>query len=445
VFRLKLTVESMISFTLIAMMISAVYAQPPPTLLWSHWIPLEDIAVSEDGQYVANVDGTGKTLRFYSRDGDGTPLWSWSAATDSLLSVAISEHGDYLAVGSNYRVYYWINAKNRGSSPDKNPTWQSVAYGRIDRRCLDISDDGDYVLAGSKGFGSYPNVLYWAGATSKSGSSISCTWGYPGGGGFSVNAVDLSSDGDYVAAGETGHSVAYWKNAKTEGNLDWMSTKLESALDVVDVAVSDDGNYVAAVSHSVTGALYYWAGAKALASDPSATWYHELWAGPIFTSIDMSSDGDKVIAGGTLGVYFWSGATALTGKPEDPSWTYATLSLVEDVAVNNAGDYMAAANDVVTPYVYFFDSGGHPLWDQPYLLDAKVVSISLSGDGGTLAVGTVGSSAHLFDTGFRTPTPAPVGGILVPVNKLEVLAPCLALVGLVGALTAAIAIRRRKP
>jgi len=43
------------------------------------------------------------------------------------------------------------------------------------------------------------------------------------------------------------------------------------------------------------------------------------------------------------------------------------------------------------------------------------------------------------------PAFAPVGGVLIPVNKLTILAPYLALVGLIGAVTAAVGlIRRRK-
>jgi len=38
-----------------------------------------------------------------------------------------------------------------------------------------------------------------------------------------------------------------------------------------------------------------------------------------------------------------------------------------------------------------------------------------------------------------------VGGVMVPANKLIILAPYLASVGLVGAVTVAVAIRRRKP
>jgi len=50
-----------------------------------------------------------------------------------------------------------------------------------------------------------------------------------------------------------------------------------------------------------------------------------------------------------------------------------------------------------------------------------------------------------WSTPTPTPTPRAVGGYAVPVNKLAILAPYLALIGLVGAVTAAVAIQRRKP
>lgn len=40
--------------------------------------------------------------------------------------------------------------------------------------------------------------------------------------------------------------------------------------------------------------------------------------------------------------------------------------------------------------------------------------------------------------------PRPVGGLLMPVNKLEILAPYLALVGLAAALSAVVAVKRRR-
>ena len=43
-----------------------------------------------------------------------------------------------------------------------------------------------------------------------------------------------------------------------------------------------------------------------------------------------------------------------------------------------------------------------------------------------------------------TPTPRPVGGTVLPVSKLAILSPYLALFGLVGAATAAFAVKRRR-
>jgi len=43
-----------------------------------------------------------------------------------------------------------------------------------------------------------------------------------------------------------------------------------------------------------------------------------------------------------------------------------------------------------------------------------------------------------------SPAPTPVGGIAIPVNKLAILAPYLALIGLVGAVTVAVATTRRR-
>jgi len=47
---------------------------------------------------------------------------------------------------------------------------------------------------------------------------------------------------------------------------------------------------------------------------------------------------------------------------------------------------------------------------------------------------------------ISAPTPRPVGGIALPTNKLTIPAPYLALIGLVGTVTVAVATtRRRKP
>jgi len=440
----------MVFFLVVALLPEAYGPTTPYTVLWTDLIRIRNIAVSGNGQYVAAVAGSGfgNKLRFYDRN-SGTPLWEWSTGDlgEQLYSVVVSQDGEYVAAIGYHRVYFWAGASSlTGTNPVTNPTWSSVAFGFTEQRCLAISDDGNYLAAG--GENSY--VGYWKNTIGipPGTSNVQTTWDYDLG--SAVYAIDLSSDGNYVVAGTASHSVAYWKNAKeiaghapSGPQPDWLSTQINPALNVVDVAVSDNGDYVVAVSHSITGTLHYWAGAKQLSGDPAAKWHNELWAGPIFDAVDMSSDGDKVIAGASTGVYFWSYAASLDDvpTPPTPSWVYATLLPVMDVAINRAGEYMAAATQFAT---YFFNFLGSSLWTPPYNLDS-FTSISISNDGGTLAVGTAGSTAHLLNTGFSTLEGAqvfPVGGFIEPEHKPDPLMPYVLIVGLV-CLTTIIFVKKR--
>jgi len=457
-FGLKLVVRSLFAITVIAMMISMVHAQPP-TLLWSDpTVETVDIKLSRDGNYVVVAsfqigDGFGGQVRFYSRS-SGTPLWTWSSGT--FFSVAISEHGDYVAasglVDGTRVVVYWKNARAPTVTP-RPPDWTSNnLFGVIERRNLALSDDGNFMVACGTG----SNVYYWAGMNGRSDSEKSATWSWGARG--AVLAVDISGDGDYVAAGTSAPSVAYWKNARSLGpgnvNPNWESTSPDHA--VIDVAVSDDGDYVAAASGPLVDlSVHYWAGAKSLAGDPPNTWYYG--ADVPFTSVDMSCDGDSVIAGaGVLltlaeagagvavaaapangpisgSVYFWGGAQSLTGTPS-PTWVYPTDHPIWDVAINDAGTYMAAVDASIPDTVYFFNRQGNLLWQDITIGGDK---LSISCDGGTLAVGTpTFRTAYLFDTGYSSPCcgAGPVGGVVsTPSGALVTIAPYLALAVIAGA------------
>ncbi len=414
------------AFVLVAMMISAAYALaapvPPPApaaLLWFDPVNTMGIALSRDGQYVAVV--TDNELRYYGR-GSSTPLWT-NATQSQYISVAISADGNYVAVGANGFVAFWANARSRTGS--NNPaTWTTVnLYGPIERRCIAISDDGNYVAACGTG----PDVFYWAGAAGRTGANQQTTWKYSLG--YQVEAIAITPDGNYVAVVNSGGYVAYWKNAVTLTGIQppasWSGQAPGEHL--VDVAISNDGNYVAAAGAPST--VYYWGGALSR----STTTETHSWAGGAlvpFSSVDMSSSGDSVIAGAEDGVYFWSGARALTGTPTQ-TWKHSTTDPAIDVAIDSAGDYMAACTASFAT-LYFFDSTGSVKWS--YEVDAD--KLSISSDGATLAAGTPAlGTALLMSTGFSTHvTPSgPVGGFMEPVNKLAVLAPYLALFGVIGA------------
>lgn len=433
----KLAVRFLISFVLIAMMTTAAYAQPP-TLLWKDdTVGVNDVAVSKNGQYVvaATIGSDGAQVRFYDRSSSDPKKPIWAAPSPSqptpgieVYAVAISADG-YSVVAAfhepgtstqqgppEYGIAYWKNAMTVDPS-NPQPTWVSgpnVASGvNLDGpvcfRCLDISDDGNYVAVATQG--APDTVYYYAGAMSRSTYNENATaWG----GDSPFTALDMSSDGNYLAVGVLGHpsgyAVAYLKNARALppgpiGNPSWMSSTDEP---VVDVAISDDGNYVVAATGGV-GSVYYWTGASGLGGDNApASWHGGL--NVAFSSVDMSSDGGSVVAGAVDGVYFWGGARSLSGTPAS-SWSRTTADPVMDVAIDHAGDYMAAGTGGPLT-VYFYDNMGDLKWSYP--VDASVSALSISSDGGTLAVGTYSqavtpaSTAYLLDTGFKTPLPAPI-------------------------------------
>jgi len=451
-----------LSLSLLALIVPTAHAQLP-ILVWSHTTyPSDtlDIAVSKDGQYVAAVgkfwsDKRGDTvgqIRFYGR-ASGTPLWTWTtedfSTGEEFFSVAISADGDSAVAGGQEHVFYWKNARSiRGT---QEPTWQGldVVMFSVERRCLDISDDGNYVVyCGPRE--DYGIIYYWSDAKTKTETDVPAAWQYSADDFF--HAVDLSSNGDYVAAG-FGTNVGYWKNARTltgdPHNPDWISTKPNDL--VVDLAVSDDGNYVAAAAGLDT--VYYWSGATHLSGDPSSTWESGLETE--FTSVDMSCDGDSVIAGtGHAEVQFWDGARGLSDTPP-PAWTATTTSLdgarIEDVETNDRATYMAVVASVPIPLsplfnftAYFFDRVGVLKWEYPYPpREWYTISISLSCDGGSLAAGTsMPFTAYLFDTGFSTPCcgAAPPSGAGIAVMLIGIGAGIAA--ALVGS---AIVLSRAKP
>jgi hypothetical protein len=508
----RLLLRCLVSFVLVAMMVSAVYAQPPPTLLWKDdAASVRDIAVSKNGQYVvaATSGPDGVQVRFYDRASSSDPKTPiWVAGGDNVLeiyAVAISADGESVAAAFHvnptpqeqasslqqqqgppeYGVAYWKNAVTLAGNPD--PTWVSVDLGGpVCGRCLDMSDDGNYVVVGldtsAVGDDSFYGIDFWNGAkglnTFPEGQKPTA-WGAPD---AVFTSVDMSDDGNYVAVGVLIQNnglnglVSYLKNTRTLTglieNANWISL-VDGP--VTDVAISDDGNYVAAATAGVRDTVYYWAGAgsRGLNEDPgeTPTWEGEM--GVSFTSIDMSCDGDSVIAGAgfllptagagalaTAGaadpaageVYFWGGARGLSGTP-NPTWTFSTSVLefnVADVAINDAGTYMAAATGGFFT-AYFFDSSGVLKWSHPLGENEATSSISISCDGGTLAVGTLGTApvqgggtAYLFDTGFSTPCCGrePVGGVVMRMNTIAAFAPWLVAIGLFGCIVVAVVVKR---
>ncbi|MCP8308686.1 MAG: hypothetical protein H3Z53_05305, partial [archaeon] len=364
---LILILLSAIAFTSVPYISAQQYAV---SMLWSSPMGVNDVAVSKDGNYIAAVNDTGI---YYFAYNDPNPIWWFipPGGTD-FLSVAISNDGEYVVGGisTGYLIYYnnTIDTNRREGEQDLDDyTWFSVnLLGPIQRRTLDMSDNGEYVVVGGTG----TDVYYFAGCTARSDSGQSWTWWhrlYA----WDVLAVDMSSDGKYVAAGGENITkgfpgfVVFYKDADQLSGLDpdpkWDAWSRINAI-IRDIAVSDDGYSVAAVTAEMPKCLYYWADATALSGDPDATWKNDY----AFDCVDMSSYGDEVVAGTAIpfcGLHFWNYARWLEGDDVDETWIEHEGEDILDVAISDDGEIIAAtAERYIDPgveyWIYFYTSSG---------------------------------------------------------------------------------------
>ena len=360
-------------------------------MLWNNTMSVYDVAVSRDGNYIAAVNGSGL---YYFAANSSSPRW-WENPPTYFISVAISADGEYVAVGSHEGyIYYFNNSRSRIGAPN-TPTWGSIwMYGPIERGALDISDDGNYVVV----VGTDVNVWFYSECTNKSGSDQPTTWvDYPE---SLVHVVDMSPDGRFVAAGGTpgtGGFVAFYKdahNATSPPKL-WHA-RSSLTFPIRDIAVSDDGYSVAAISSFEYDYLHYWANATELSGDPNATW---TGYGPFF-SLDMSSDGNEISCGmgfpGPCGLHFWTDARLLSGGNQTEDWIRFEGSIGWDVAVSDNGGIIAASVSNASSYkALFFKSDGVMIGEFDLIQFSPL--ISMSGDGGTTAIGGPGwDSLYVF-------------------------------------------------
>ena len=157
---------------------------------------------------------------------------------------------------------------------------------------------------------------------------------------------------------------------------------------VYDVAISADGEYIAAGSTGYDNKLY-------LFDKDSSTPLWSYQAGNIVCSVAISADGEYVVAGS------WDKKIYLFDKDSDiPLWHYTTNGALYSVAISADGEYIAAGNHDDEFYLFDKDSS-IPLWT--YSAGDAVYSVSISADGEYIAVGSFDGKVYLFDKDSSTP------------------------------------------
>jgi hypothetical protein len=374
-------------------------------MLWNNSMIVYDVAVSKDGNYIAAVNGTGM---FYFEWDNSTPKW-WYLWQNTFRSVAISADGEYVVAGDNTGHLCYFNSSRATTGERNSPTWMSAGLGGpIERGTLDMSDDGEYVALGGTGI----TVWYYAGCHERRTYNENKTWNnYLAA--WDVLTVDISSDGKYVTVGGTNTSftgfVAFYVNASTVPypTEPFWSSWSSISNPIRDLALSDDGYAIVAVDQFAIRTLYYWANAITLSGDPNATWTNN----GAFHCVDMSADGNEVVAGtappiiGSLD--FWADARERSGPDQAENWTRREDEIILDAAISDDGGIIVAsaeAPDMSNYTAYFFKADGNMI--DKFDLPEYSPLVSMSGNGLTTAVaGPSFDSLYVFRTITDTTPP----------------------------------------
>jgi hypothetical protein len=259
-----------------------------------------------------------------------------------------------------------------------------------------------------------------------------------------VQAVDMSPDGRYFVVGGNAFIPSIGFVDFFDANLPsphlpvWENSTLGP---IRDVSVSDDGYAVSAVSIDLPDTLYYWAGASGMSGsiNTNANWTRLHG----FNSVDMSSDGNRVVAGyyvlNVASLHYWDNARTLLGNNVAETWIRVPDKMVFDVGITDDGGLILAVTGLPNSAL-FYTSDGTLVGN--FTLDSPGGIVSMAGSGTSAAVGSVTIDSLYF---FKITKTNAVGGELLSIDGLMLLAPYLAVTLVAGAVLAGVLWRRRVP
>jgi len=252
------------------------YSNPTPQ--WTYYTNGEvyDVEITEDGDYATAASGSRRQV-FLLKNTE--PFSALGFDTTGLaLRVALSSNGSYMAVTDNAAKLYFFNTSRT------SPEWTFTLSGDMSTS-LSISADGNYIASGSD------KVYFFR----KNSSIPLWTYNTPD----NIDSVKLSKDGNYIVVGGGGYKDynVYLFN-RSSPTPEWIySTKGE----IISVAISYNGDYI--VAQSADHFLYLF---NRNSSIP--IWRYRLdgiFASSYDYSLDMSTDGKYIIAGGRHYIYLF--------------------------------------------------------------------------------------------------------------------------------------------
>jgi WD40 repeat protein len=219
---------------------------------------------------------------------------------------------------------------------------------------------------------------------------------------MAVNDVAVSGNGNYIAAvNDTG---LYYFVSTSSIPLWWWLTAADYP--VAAVAISSDGEYVA-VGTSNVGYVHYFNNSRSRVNLQSDTWESEQVGSVDRETFDMSDNGDYIAVGGSgESLYYFASCRTRSGSPQTSTWTNSLSGLIESVDMSADGRYVAlggtetgdGGGGFVAFYkdAYSFPYPTEPLWWSDDVWSFPVLGVTLSDDGFAVAAVTASSSIHYW-------------------------------------------------
>ena len=303
---------------------------------------------SESGEHRIALDDKRSSL---VKTSDITLLWE-SETADRVLSVSVSENGEYVAIGSRDTYVYYFNKIG-------DLIWKHKTNGAVNS--VSTSNDGNYVIAGSNDCHIYyfdKDGFLWRIEVDER-----------------ITTTDISSDGRYAIAGSWNKYVYFFDIYDTNKPL-W-----KRLLDgyVAEVCISDNGEYIAI---GEDGYVYL------LDKYNTTIWKKDIGGG---WYVDISGDGNYVIVGGGglngLTTYCYDRSGRL--KWEDPYDEYLDDNhegyhvAISSVSLSTDGSYGAVGSYGWDITIRSFDKTGNVVWR----IKNDTYEVDISGDGHYIAAG----------------------------------------------------------
>ncbi len=349
--------------------------------LWSYdtkndWV--EGVAISKDGKYIATV--TGYFIRLFSIDSN-IPIWGFCQICDvpeitmaPFNGIAISADGNYMAGTLGETLYFFGKDSNK-------PLWKSNM--EASGIGVAISDNGDYVAVGVGNAGRKGDSIF---LFNKEGQLL---WKYK------AEHPEYEQTGNFYrpAMTPTGSEIATSTGCpdrkaylfSRDGSLLFSSNRLTRDSPVHKSAISDDGKYAVYVADQEQGKPNLFL----FSNDGKQIWNFSSPDDATSRAVSMSGDG-KYIASGTLNgkIYFFS------RDANTPLWKFTetgNFAKIGDVKLNSNGSLLAAVSSSKKIYLFSRDNN-NPLWTY----DAPTYATFVDFNGEYIVVGT-GAREYQFE------------------------------------------------